>query len=506
MRNPLYPKVIIDKQKIKNYNKCLIITPKYISLILPSIFEENINEMVFEDVFSKKYIINELPMWMIRFIPEYYKKFIIFEVDEDTLLKCKFITEEKIIYNLENACIFIPNHSWSWFLELVEPFIKDGIKDMYNYVMTNLDNNIDNSINHMFLINNILNNIMISYDVKYWSIINKCRINITDAWLLRDINFSDAKEINISQQKLMDDKCNNYLSSIMNNNKYVDASSGIKKRNYNLYYLEENPNIPIDLMIIKLNEFSTNNTIINSLIKCCLVSKKYAHFILKNKILCNYINNNFTHFCKSYQYAWLMMYLEEGILKSRITEGDRCIFTLNQAKNLPIDLYNKNIYIPLLVEKIYIKMFGGYQSPSNTKIELSNLNRFKKRLQIFTNNNDIDLFKNFNWKNIAITGSVMAAACRNIDPMEKDGNYTIHEFFNTYYKDSDIDVMCDAPDYTSFIDKITYMCDIFKQNILEKFPMSTDPLEVNVTKNVAVQLNKNYIENNSFILRRDVRN
>jgi hypothetical protein len=114
---------------------------------------------------------------------------------------------------------------------------------------------------------------------------------------------------------------------------------------------------------------------------------------------------------------------------------------LNQAKNLPIDLYNKNIYIPLLVEKIYIKMFGGYQSPSNTKIELSNLNRFKKRLQIFTNNNDIDLFKNFNWKNIAITGSVMAAACRNIDPMEKDGNYTIHEFFNTYYKDSDIDVL-----------------------------------------------------------------
>ena len=243
MRNPLYPSILIDKQIIKNYNKCLIITAKNNGSTFSSIFEENVDSVFYQELINH-YTINELPMWMIRLIPEYYKKFVIFEVEEDALLKFKFITAEPIIYNLKNACILVPNHTWSWFLELVEPFIKDGIKDMYTYTMSDII--YPNSLN------NILENIDTSYDIKYWTDINKCRINITDAWLLRDINFSDAKEITISQQRLMDNKCNDYLSDIINKNRYVDASSGIKKHNYNLYYLEDYPNLPINVMINKL--------------------------------------------------------------------------------------------------------------------------------------------------------------------------------------------------------------------------------------------------------------
>jgi hypothetical protein len=199
-------------------------------------------------------------------------------------------------------------------------------------------------------------------------------------------------------------------------------------------------------------------------------------------------------FAKSFGYAWLMMYIEEGILKSRISEGDRCIFTLEEANKLPIDSYNKNVYIPLLVEKGYINMFGGYQSLSNTNITLSTLARFRERLMIFSNNHRIDLFKNFNWQNIAISGSVIAAASRDLDPLEKDGNFTTNEFFNTFYKDSDIDVMCDAPDYPRFIDKITYMVEIFEQNILEKFPLANNPINLTINKSVVIQLSKKYVE------------
>jgi hypothetical protein len=411
-------------------------------------------------------------MWIIRLIPEYYKKFVIFEIDEDSLLQMNFEKEEPIMYNLQNACILIPNHQWSWFLELVEPFIRDGIKDMYMYTMTNI-NILSTSSN----LNTILHSIDTSYDVKYWSEISRCRINITEAWLLRDINFSDAKEINISQQQLMNNKCNDYLSDIGNKQQYVDGSSGIKSHKYNLYYLEDYPNLPINVMINKL--IFNNYTSIDLLIKSCLRSKKYVHTLLKNEYICEFINNNFPRFVKAYGYSWLMMYLEEGILKTRATETDRCVFTLEQARRLPNDIYHKNIYIPLLVEHNYINMFGGYQSPSNTKIELSSIQRFRERLQIFSNNNDIDLFKNFNWKNIAITGSVMSAACRNIDPIEKDGNYTTEEFFNTYYKDSDIDIMCDTSDYVGFIDKVTYMCEVFKQNILEFLISIIKELDIN---------------------------
>jgi hypothetical protein len=484
MKNPLYPTTLIDNQIIKNYNKCIIITVKNLNeYVSPVIFNEEVSSSYFEEI-SKHYNINEVPMWMIRLIPEYYKKFIIFDITEDSLLKFNF--SEKIIYNIQNACILIPNHSWNWFVEFIEPYSKDGINELYKYVLSNdvLNNNT---------IKDLLNDIELSYDVKYWCEINKCRINITTPWLLRDINFSDAKEINISQQQLMNEKCNDYMADIINKKRYVDASSGIKTHKYSMYYLEEYPNIPIDLMINKL----INSPIVNTLIMNCLRSKKYTHRILKNESICNYINNNFNIFAKAFGYAWLMMYLEEGILKTRATEGDRCIFTIDQANKLPYNIYSyKNIYIPLLVERGYINMFGGYQSPSNIKIELSSLDRFKERLLLFSNNNKIDLFKNFNWKNIAISGSVIAAACRNIDPIEKDGGYTTDEFFNTYYKDSDIDIMCDSPDYVSFIDKITYMIEIFKQNILEKFPLSVNPIEVNITKNAVLHCNKKYIETN----------
>jgi hypothetical protein len=190
--------------------------------------------------------------------------------------------------------------------------------------------------------------------------------------------------------------------------------------------------------------------------------------IIKHPNIIKYIGDNFSIFCKNFGYTWLMMYLEEGILKSRIKEEDRCVFTLNQARNLPFDNQNKNIYIPLMVEKNYINFFGGYQSSNNThKIELSTLDIFRNRLKIFINNNNIDVFKGMNWKNIGISGSIIPATCRKIDPMERDGNYTCEQFFDTYYKDSDVDVMCDLPDYVSFIDKVQYIVTVFKKNILE---------------------------------------
>lgn len=299
-----------------------------------------------------------------------------------------------------------------------------------------------------------------------------------------------------SIEEKMDESCNNYLQHIHNKNVYVDASSGIKTHKYNLYYIEEYSTLPIDNMINKListNDIST--AMKNEIINYGLVSKKYCHMIIKHPNIIKYIRDNFSIFCKNFGYSWLMMYLEEGILKSRIKEEDRCVFTLNQARNLPFDNQNKNIYIPLMVEKNYINFFGGYQSSNNTqKIELSTLDIFRDRLNIFINNNGIDVFKDMNWKNIAVSGSIIPAVCRKVDPLERDGNYTPSQFFDTYYKDSDIDVMCDLPDYVSFIDKVQYMIMIFKKNILKRFPLSKNPIDVEISKNAALQLSKKYVD------------
>jgi hypothetical protein len=485
MKNPLYPSTIIDKNTISNFNKCYVITLE--KTHVPEIFDSDIDQNVLDKI-KDNYKLSLIPMWMIKCIPEYQNKFLMFELSEDDILKFKFVDKDlndnPITYDLSNACIFIPNHNWFWFHQYIEIYLVDGFKMLNNYTTLNIP------------IDNILKDIIRSTDVTYWKQRSKCMINITSPWLERDINFSDAKEININTQKQMTDKCNDYLQHIYNKNKYVDASSGIKSRKYNLYYIDEPSNINISGTI---NNIIYNNEINNQhkydIINYGLVSKKYCDQFIKDINILNYIKSNIHTFKKNFGYSWLMMYIEEGILKSRIKETDRCIFTLEQARNLPIDNYNGNTYIPLMVEKTYINFIGGYKSNcNNNKIDISTIDEFKYRLKTFINNNDIDVFENMDWSNIAISGSVIPATCRKIDPMERDGNYTTSEFFNTYYKDSDIDVMCDLPDYISFINKINYMISVFKKNILKKYPNSNDPIQVEITKNACLQLNKKYID------------
>jgi len=493
MKNPLYPSNLITYENIHNYNKCLVITLD--KTPNPNIFDKDVEIDFFSNV-NVNYKLTSVPMWMIKNIPEFKFKFVMFTISEDDLLKFQFngtdINDEIINYNLSNACILIPNHNWYWFSEFIEYFIKDGIKELYKYVMDDKYAMLDIPFQH--LMKDLSNN----YDVCYWRNINKCQINITTPWLLRDINFSDAKEINVNTRTQLNNKCNDYLQDIINKQRYVDASAGIKTHRHNLYYIDEPSNLPINMMINKLlieNSFSTKNKL--ELVSNCLISKKYCHILLKDPQITQFIQNNMNVLSNKYAYAWLMMYLEEGILKSRIKEEDRCIFTLEQATKLPYERYSRNLYIPLMVEKNYINMFGGYQSNNNiNKIELSDLSTFKRRLMTFTNDNRIDIFKNMNWKNIAISGSVIAAACRKIDPLERDGKFPLDIFFNTYYKDSDVDVMCDLPDYVSFIDKVSYMVTVFKRNILEKFPLSQNPIQVEITKNAALQLSNKYVNEN----------
>jgi hypothetical protein len=71
------------------------------------------------------------------------------------------------------------------------------------------------------------------------------------------------------------------------------------------------------------------------------------------------------------------MYIEEGILKSRIKEDDRCVFTLEQARHLPYDNQNANIYIPLMVEKTYMQL------RNNTSLDTSIEESIRKKTLIF---------------------------------------------------------------------------------------------------------------------------
>jgi len=495
MKNPLFPLNIVNASDYEKYSRCLVITLEKIPN--SNIFSKNIDtiETFYQDI-QENYQLISIPMYMIKSIPN-VSDFIIFEVNEDDLLPFNFngktLKDELVVYNLTEAVILIPNHSYEWFYPNIEIYIKDGINDMYKLLKDINSTTIDNvDIVDQIAINK--NKIETSKDVGYWNDINKCQINITTNWLQRDINFSDAKEFNVILQNELTNNCNNYLQNVMHKNTYVDASSGIITHKYKLYYIEEYSNLPIDDII--LNLLPINNNLAEFLINKCLLSKKYTHRILKNTDILSYIQNNISKFQKAFSYSWIMMYLEEGILKSMIKEDDRCIFTLDQASKLPINDTCKNMYVPLMVEKNFIHMFGGYSSNSNIPIQLSNINEFKQRLQKFITYNNIDIFENLNWNNLGVSGSVIAAACRKIDPLERDAGLSTTDFFDTYYGNSDIDIMCDLFEYTLFIDKIEYLISVIKKNILKVFPNQENPVKVQLIKTCALHLTKKYIDTN----------
>ena len=501
MKNPLYPYTIVN-DNLNNYNRCLVITLEKIHE--PSIFSKDISSPNYYENITQNYIITSIPMYVIKMIANFQHNFILFDVTEDDLLLFNFdgknLENESIVYNLNEAILLLPNHNWNWFYEKIDMFIKDGIKDM-NTFLSEYDDLFINKLNSVKC-QELIECIRTSKDVLYWSDINKCQLNITSQWLQRDINLSDAKEISVNLQKELENKCSNYLQNIMNKYSYVDASSGIKTHKYKLYYIDDYKYISIDIKILNLmnilildNELNNKRiNIVNTLINKCLISKKYTHCILKNRNILKYIQDNINIFKKSFSYAWLMMYLEEGILKSIIKKEDRCIFTLDQASKLPITDKSKNMYLPLMVESNFIHMFGGYCSNSNAKIQLSNTEEFENRLKLFITNHNINIFKNLDWTNLAVSGSVIAAGCRKHDPLEIDGGFTPSEFFNTYYENSDVDVMCDLPDYKSFIDKVTYLVSVISENIKEAFRIEECQVKCIPTKTVALHLTKKFLD------------
>ena len=501
MRNPLYPFEQITNS-FYNYSRCLVITlKKNPEKFMEDIFLEEIDDSKKDEYLkyiNEHYEIHVVPMWVVRSVIKYYEKYIFFSVTEDDMIPFEFkavdLENNQMSYNLTELVTLFPNHEWKWFYAQIELFIIDGLKELCNFVNTYKDDLVTMIQSNEMV--TALFNIKKSRDVLHWTDIYKCQINITTQWINRDMKFSDAKEISCGKQKEMEDKCDDYMKNAVNKNKYVDASSGIKTHKYSLYYLDEYTNLPIDNYLLKLmSNGEKYKSLILSLIKCILVSKKYTHCILKNVQIIQWLkdNANINDYMKEFGYAWLMMYLEEGIHKSYIKEEDRCIFTLSDARHLPNQLGTwSNYYLPLMVEQRYIVAFGGYYDVNDLHfclIKLATHREFYDRVKLFINDYDLDVFEGLNWKNLGMCGSIIPATCRAKDPLEK--NISTSEFFDLHYANSDVDIMCDLQDYKSFFDKVYYFISIVEKNIQKKFPL--EKVEYEITKNGALHINKKYV-------------
>ncbi|MEM0354064.1 MAG: hypothetical protein QXW79_00645 [Thermoplasmata archaeon] len=244
-----------------------------------------------------------------------------------------------------------------------------------------------------------------------------------------------------------------------------------------------------------------------------LISKNYCHYVIRNEKI---LKTNFHIFNKYkpifrylFGYAWISLYKEEYIKRSRTKENSRYVFDLEAASTLPVFPFLQsqpylNPYFTLLVSEELINLnynLHGVRQIFECQKGIVTVQEFERRLNIFiTGKEDKNVLNGVNWKNMVITGGCMAAIMPKMNPLmllfkyESDqsmisGN-TISEneldrFFTEYYSTSDIDVACNHENILDFIEHVKHLQSILAFNL----GVAESEIKIQPSKTLAIYVN-----------------
>jgi hypothetical protein len=396
---------------------------------------------------------------------------------------------------------------------------------------------------------NLLNMITMSKESEFWTDQYNCNFNLTNDFIARSFKYRTSnlnseldmdnhqdiinKLILENETKLIDNKTqnNDYLNNLeninedeQNNNisnltKFVDIFNALESSKKRTYYAANKSSIELTHEQVT----SLFNNIINQPNKdICdkdlyytfnsfLVSKDYCHLVLNNihvlKIMKNLIEKHKLLYKYLFSYAWLSMYTEECIFKTKTTKHNRFVFDINTAHELPTFPYSPDdIY-----QNPYLSVWPVAHNtldPKNNCLSLycidgfmgygvTNLNEFLTRFNIFTcGNSKINIFNDIDWSHCAISGSVMSACLQKRSPLydyvsnnitTETGNW--NAFFNNYYSGSDIDLMCDHASTFAFMDEVNNIIKSIKHNLS---PTKDIKIDKEPIRTVLILVNKSY--------------
>jgi len=444
-------------------------------------------------------------------------------------MKCYFETTNVLTISL----LYVSNCG-------VDNFMKQyqGITSFHDIIQMFIVNNYlqkdtfssQNKLVRLQMINNM-------NESNYWCISSNCKLNITMKFLSRGFTLSmnnrlENKEIKAILEKISvkSEEDNDYLSHIFKKQDYVDASNTIDKEGYKLYRINRDED-----MILKEDFNNMLDSIINkqelyTLLSNMVASKDYCHLIVNNgyaleklmdKELYNENNVDKRSLLQKYtplfsylwSYAWLTMYYEECIKKTRIEESDRFVFDLETASKLPYfpmspDEPHKCPYLPIMVNNNVLLANENVLGVSNYILKNENLisgivspENFIERFNTFVSgSNNKQYFKDVNWNSIAVSGSIMAACLPKFNPLMlnfyRNNEIDYNAYFNEYYREADIDVMCLLPKF-QFIDKVHELAIKIETNIRKYNNIDENDevsyVKVNYVKTCAIFVNKEFI-------------
>jgi hypothetical protein len=242
-----------------------------------------------------------------------------------------------------------------------------------------------------------------------------------------------------------------------------------------------------------------------------LVSKEYCHLIINNKSLLQKskaIFDKYKHVFKyTVGYAWLTLYLEECLARSRAVKDSRFVFDIHTASELPVFPYiysdlKQNPYITVLIDNIELPDHNTYGLSYRENYDgygITNIETFKRRFNIFASGNaNIDILDGINWTNFAVSGSLITACLQKrsqlLDAHVKMNNNNedigFQSFIKKYYGESDIDLMSNQ---TNIIDFLNSVQDVY--NLLQKNLNATiEDMRYESVKTFAISITKYFFE------------
>lgn len=256
----------------------------------------------------------------------------------------------------------------------------------------------------------------------------------------------------------------------------------------------------------------TNERFRFELFNVLLTSKDYCHLVYNNRRVLERNADIFKKYRAFYSYAFFYahatLYLEESIVSTKTTKYHRHVFDLDTAHALPTFPFNKtnlrrNPYLVLLLPDDVIDPatnFVGHHTPYDHEkyLGLTTTEEATKRFNIFCtgdpNKNLFDI-KDIDKSVLTISGSVMPACLQKLPvlfdkctSMDTDYVKRWKTFFNHFYGESDVDVMCRRDAISQLIMYGTK----FIQHIRETLNISRDEIEIKPCKKSAFIITKHF--------------
>jgi len=371
----------------------------------------------------------------------------------------------------------------------------------------------------------------------YWTHDYNCKLNISLPFMNRNFNFFDLT--NIVDKKLVDiienvrclpEDGGDYLSHMFRKQNFVDASNAIKRNGYLIYKMSDKKELPNFKEVIQKLHLENAHEELCSLLVNMLISKEYCHLVLNNEAILNiFIKLSNSYFNegqirKMYGYAWLSMYLEETIKRSYIDVNDRFVFNCDVASKLPIFNFSlaklkDSPYLPILInDKLYADLnvygidtynFSNYEGLSGIDKELvknkygvATIETFKKRMNVFlSGDKGFDVFKYANFKNIAVSGSIISACLPNFNPLILNVGCTFEAFVDEYFNSADLDIICNLSNTFEFINYAYELNESFDKAIKE---ISVDNMSrIDSVKAANIHINNNKLQEIIDLLKLD---